>query len=86
MSILSVRLPDSIHANVREWSSKEGISINQFVSSAVAEKLAALATEDYLAKRGAQGNRAAFDAALSAVPDVPDEFEQKSSLEITGRA
>lgn len=77
MSILSVRLPDSIHAYVRDWASKEGISINQFISSAVAEKLSALATEDYLAARAARGNRNAFDAALAQVPEVPDEFDLK---------
>ena len=77
MSILSVRLPDSIHTNVRDWASKEGISINQFISSAVAEKLSALATEDYLAVRAARSSRSAFESALAEVPDVPDEFEVK---------
>lgn len=77
MTTLSVRLPDSIHARVRDWAGKEGVSINQFISSAVAEKLSALATEDYLAARALRGNRSEFDAALSEVPDVPDEFEKR---------
>ena len=76
MSTLSVRLPESLHRNLREWAQREGICINQFVSSAVGEKLAALATEDYLSTRAARGNREAFTAALQQVPNAPDEFEK----------
>jgi len=75
MTTLSIRLPDSVHKGVRNWAEQEGISINQFVSSAVAEKLAALATETYLKDRAAKGSRAAFEAALAEVPDVPAEHE-----------
>ena len=39
MGILSVRLPDSLHKGVRELAEREGISINQFIATAVAEKL-----------------------------------------------
>ena len=76
MSTLSVRLPESLHRHLREWALREGISINQFISSAVGEKLAALATEDYMAARAARGNRTSFEAALRLVPDAPDEFEK----------
>lgn len=46
MSTLSLRLPDSLHNRVRELAQQDGISINQFISTAVAEKLAALMTEN----------------------------------------
>ena len=75
MATLSIRLPDSIHKNVKLWADKEGMSINQFLSSAAAEKLAALATEEYINKRAARASRSAFDAALDEAPDVPDEFD-----------
>lgn len=78
MSALSLRLPDSLHAKVREFAERDGVSINQFVASAVAEKLAALATEEYIAKRAARGNREAFLGVLSKVrdqdPDVADKL------------
>ncbi len=45
MSTLSLRLPDSLHNEVKSMAKEEGISINQFVSSAVAEKMAALLTQ-----------------------------------------
>ena len=51
MSTLSLRLPDSLHEEVKKLARREGISINQLVSTAVTEKLAALTTEEHLEKR-----------------------------------
>jgi len=50
MSTLSVRLPNALHRHLRELAQREGVSMNQLISSAVGEKLAALMTEDYLAR------------------------------------
>jgi Arc/MetJ-type ribon-helix-helix transcriptional regulator len=76
MSTLNIRLPDSLHRHMQAWVGKEGISVDQFVSSAVAEKLAALTAEDYIAERAARASTEAFDRALAEVPDVPDEFDR----------
>lgn len=38
MSALSLRLSDSIHRHIKEVAKKVGVSINRFISSAVAEK------------------------------------------------
>ena len=70
MSMLSLRLPESLHRKVRELAAKESISINQFVTTAVAEKMSALLTEEYLEKRARRANPAAFDRILARVPDV----------------
>ena len=75
MTTLSVRLPDSIHKNIKQWAEKEGVSMNQFLSSAAAEKLAALATESYIKTRAKRASREAFEQAMDKVPDVPDEFD-----------
>ncbi len=74
MTTLSVRLPDSIHKHIKQWAEKEGISMNQFLSSAAAEKLAALATESYIEKRAKRASREAFEAAMN---EVPDEFDER---------
>lgn len=77
MSTLSLRLPEYLHNSVRELARKEGISINQFITLAVAEKMSALMTEDYLVERAKRGSREKFDAILAKVPDVePDEFDR----------
>ena len=69
MSTISIRLPESLHAGIREAARREGISINQFIASAAGEKLAAWATEEYLAERARRGDRSKFEAALRRVSD-----------------
>lgn len=73
MSSLSVRLPDSLHSQIRELAKREGISMNQFIASAVAEKATAWMTEEYLEKRARRGSREKFEQALSRLPDVDPE-------------
>lgn len=73
MSALSVRLPDSLHRQLKQLAKQEGVSVNQLISTAVAEKLSALMTEDYLRERAERGSRGRFEAALSLVPDTEPE-------------
>ena len=68
MSALSLRLPESIHRHIKEIAKKEGVSINQFISSAVAEKISALMTEDYLDSRAKKAKREDFKKILAKVP------------------
>ena len=77
MSTLSLRLPNSLHREIRELAKREGISINQFIMTAAAEKLSALMTEEYLEKRAKRGSREAFEEALARLPDVePEELDR----------
>jgi len=51
--------------------------MNQFIASAVAEKVSALATEQYLNERAARGSSEKFRAALAQVPPAePEAFDQ----------
>jgi hypothetical protein len=76
MSTISLRLPDSLHKQLRAFAQKEGISINQLAASALSEKIAALATSDYLKTRAERGSREKFEAALAQVPsDPPDPLD-----------
>jgi hypothetical protein len=80
VSTLSLRLPESIHRNLKSLAEREGISINQLINSAVAEKLAALLTEDYLAKRAARGSRRKLRSVLAKVPrSAPEEYDRLPS-------
>ncbi|MBI3834098.1 MAG: toxin-antitoxin system HicB family antitoxin [Planctomycetes bacterium] len=77
MSAMSVRLPDWLHKQLRVCAKREGVSINQLISSAAAEKLAAIMTEEYIAERAKRGSRRRFEAALKGVPDVePEPFDR----------
>jgi hypothetical protein len=74
MSTISLRLPDSLHKQVRRLAEKESVSINQLITLALAEKLSALMTEDYLEERAKRGNRKKFKRAMAKVPKVQPEF------------
>jgi hypothetical protein len=77
MSTISLRLPESLHNMLRELAEKENISINQLITLAVAEKISALATEDYLAERAARGSKEKFERALSQRKDTePEEWDR----------
>lgn len=77
MSTLSVRLPDSLHQQIRLLAQQEGVSINQLIASAVGEKVSSLMTESYLAERASKGNKTDFLSAMAKVPDTePDENDK----------
>ena len=77
MGALSLRLPESLHQKLGELAEQEGVSINQLITSAVAEKMSALMTEEYLASRAKRASRRKFEAVLAKVPDVePDAFDR----------
>ncbi len=57
----ALRLPASLKKAVEAVAREDGTTLNQFIVSAVAEKLSALKTADYFAERAARGD---IDAAL----------------------
>ena len=67
----AARLPRSIKAAVERLARSEGISMNQFVATAVAEKLAALDTANYFAERKSRADLAAFKRILKRKAGAP---------------
>lgn len=59
-----LRLPRSIKAEVERRAREDGISINQFVATAVAEKLAAMGTAEFFTERRLRADLAAFDRLM----------------------
>lgn len=77
MGSLSLRMPDSYHTAVKEIASKDNISINQFIVSAVAEKIASFETQKYLEQRADKATVEKFKYVLSKVPGVePADFDK----------
>jgi uncharacterized protein (DUF1778 family) len=77
MSAISLRLPNSIHNKVREVAQQEGTSINSFITTALAEKLSALLTKEYLEMRAEKSSEEKFQKALSEVPDIePAQYDK----------
>ncbi|HLA36557.1 MAG TPA: hypothetical protein VJ001_16975 [Rhodocyclaceae bacterium] len=73
MSNYALRIPESLFAYVRKVAGEDGVSMNQFFVTAIAEKVSAMKTEAYFRERQARGSPAGFDAWLAASPDVPPE-------------
>ena len=77
MSTLSLRIPKSLHDQIRQLAKQEGISINQFVASAAAEKMSALLTEEYIETRAKRASLKKFRNVLKKVPgSEPDEYDR----------
>lgn len=73
MSTLSLRIPNSLHEQIRQLAKREGISINQFVASAASEKMSALLTEAYIEARAKRASLKKFHSVLKKVPDSEPE-------------
>lgn len=77
MNMLSLRLPKTMHTQLKELAKEEGISINQFITLAVAEKIGSLSAIEYLERRAKQGSREKLLAVLDKAPDVePEEYDR----------
>ena len=77
MSTISLRLPESLHKQVRALAEQEEISINQFIATALAEKIAALLTSEYLENRAKSGSLNRFKQAMAKVKDSEPEDQDR---------
>ncbi len=59
-----LRLPASIKNEAERLAAAEGTSLNQFVATAVAEKVAALRTASYFAERRGRADWEALDRLM----------------------
>lgn len=71
MTALTIRLPNSVHQKIKELAQRDAISVNQFIASAAAEKMASVMTLDYLKAEAAKGQRSDFTRYMNLVPDAP---------------
>ncbi|MEM9093055.1 MAG: toxin-antitoxin system HicB family antitoxin [Cyanobacteria bacterium P01_F01_bin.53] len=80
MSTLNVQLPDSLYKNLQKLAEQDGVSLDQFVALAIAEKISALTTEGYLQERGSRGSRSKYEDVLAKVPNVePEPYDRLTS-------
>ncbi|MBD2308150.1 ribbon-helix-helix protein, CopG family [Chroococcidiopsis sp. FACHB-1243] len=77
MSRLNIQLPDSLYKNLQALAEQDGISVDQFIATAVAEKIAALTTETYLEELAKRGSRNKYEAVLAKVADIePKSYDR----------
>jgi post-segregation antitoxin (ccd killing protein) len=77
MSALSIRLPDSLHKRIKQVAQRDNVSINQMITLAIAEKLSALETEDYLGNRASRASKNKFRKVLGKVSNRKPETKDK---------
>lgn len=64
----ALRIPDYYRQEIEAL--KGDVSINQFIISALSEKIASLRTEEYLQERANRGSRTHALSLLKSAPDV----------------
>jgi len=81
IKIYPLRLSRSLKEAVARLSKQEGTSMNQFVATAVAEKVSALETARFFENRKARADFRAFDKIMKRRHGVPprndDEVEPR---------
>jgi uncharacterized protein (DUF1778 family) len=65
LSNYALRLPKSLKAGIEKVAKADGVSFNQFMVSAAAEKLSALQTAEYFVGRAAKGSLSRFDEIMA---------------------
>ena len=71
MSTLTIQMPESLAQQLRECAAREGVTVDQLISSAAGEKLSALLTVDHLRDRARHAKREDFVAFPNGSPEAP---------------
>jgi hypothetical protein len=70
-SSFPLRLASSLQEEARKTAKSEGISLNQLINLALAEKISVLRTEDFFRERGARANTKKARKILKRVGNEP---------------
>ena len=70
MSQYALRIPDSLMQAARDCAERDNSSMNQFFVIAIAEKIAALKTEQFFKEKAALADEEAYFQILSKVKNV----------------
>lgn len=77
MNIVSIAIPESLHEAADALARQEGVSTDHLISLALAEKISALKTGEYLEARAKRASRAKCMAVLDNIPAVTPDPEDK---------
>lgn len=85
-AVIQLRLPRSVKDGVERWAKLDGVSMNQLIASAVAEKLSALETAEFFENRAKRADVAVFDRVMAREggeapkkgDEVPEGYDRES--------
>ena len=66
----SIAVPEDLYKRAAELAARDHVSVEEFVSSMLANRLA---SRDYIESRARLFNREEFERALEEIPDVDPE-------------
>jgi hypothetical protein len=69
MSNYPLRLPETLMEDAREMADAQGVSINQFLATLIAERIGELKALRHVRQRIGRANPASAAAVLALVPD-----------------
>ena len=75
-SAFPLRMPQSLRDAAERLAKLDGVSVNQFVATAVAEKIASMDTQAELDRRAARADLAAFDRIMNRPTPEPAEEDR----------
>ena len=79
MSTLNVNIPESLRRRAESLAQDDGVSLEQFIATALAEQVAVLYTDSSIRERAARGSREKFERVITKVPDVEPEAHDRLS-------
>ncbi|MCB1191755.1 MAG: toxin-antitoxin system HicB family antitoxin [Leptospiraceae bacterium] len=69
MRAININLPDSLIMKMEELAKKDDISLDYFISLAVAEKISSWISDGYIQDRAKRANKENYIKALKLVPN-----------------
>ena len=78
----TLRLPPPVMTEARQWADKSATPLEQFVASAVMEKIAALKTQQYFAARRERADLPAFDRLMRRIGTEPPRLDDAIPTEL----
>jgi len=76
MSAISLRLPNSIHARVKHLAKDDGVSVNQFITVALTEKLSVMNAAKYFAEKAKKKQQEVYDFAVHPAVGLVNNHRQ----------
>ena len=71
MSSITIQVPDFLRRQIERLTAQDGLTMDQFFTTAASEKIPVMEAVDYISKRAAKADDQAFLEALSHVPAAP---------------
>jgi hypothetical protein len=76
-----LKLPNSIKQAAQRLAKEDGVSLNQWISSAVAQKVGSVETAaEFFKRRAARSKGAGLMHFLVSAPNVPEEDAEPSAI------